>query len=304
MVLEEERREQAAPSPCRPVQARRPRPAQGMGGGRVAAGRPRVGHGGGRRAHQCHGLPERRPGTDPGGADAGGRSPGPVDPRRSRDGCRLLRPSGSTMAAVRPPWCRPGSAEWPRWLWSPRISWRFSSEVEARSEKPKRASHWGPAGGAERRWAMSEPAPCRGGRELRIDRAVYLVDDAARTYRYLRRNPAWKDLDPEENEGNKRHLDGYTRIFPDGRTKVYSYQAQSTTRAHRPINSPRTTRAQPGAMTAPAAQHRVARQPPGTAGSQPQAGPSWPEPPARLAARRRRPGQRSSRTGATRPLAR
>lgn len=86
----------------------------------------------------------------------------------------------------------------------------------------------------------------RGGRELPIDRAVYLVDDAARTYGYLRRNPAWKDLDPEENQGNKRHLDGYTRIFPDGRTKVYSYRAPSTTRAHRPINSPRTTRAQPG----------------------------------------------------------
>ncbi len=93
---------------------------------------------------------------------------------------------------------------------------------------------------------MSEPTPCRDGRELRIDRAVCLVDDATRTYRYLRRNPAWKDLDPEENQGNKRHLDGYTRIFPDGGTKVYSSRAPSTTRAHRPINSPRTPPARPG----------------------------------------------------------
>lgn len=57
--------------------------------------------------------------------------------------------------------------------------------------------------------------------ELKIDRAVYLVDEATRTYRYLRRNPGWRDLDPEENERHKRHLDGYTRIFPDGGRKVF-----------------------------------------------------------------------------------
>lgn len=68
------------------------------------------------------------------------------------------------------------------------------------------------------------------GRELRIDRAVYLVEDEGRTYRYLRRNLQWRDLDPAENERNKHHLDGYTRIFPDGRTKIFRYRPPYTTR--------------------------------------------------------------------------
>lgn len=60
------------------------------------------------------------------------------------------------------------------------------------------------------------------GTELKIDRAVYLVDEETKTYCYLRRNPQWKDLDPADNERNKRHLDGYTRIFPDGRRKLFN----------------------------------------------------------------------------------
>lgn len=71
------------------------------------------------------------------------------------------------------------------------------------------------------------------GRELKIDRAVYVVDEETRTYRYLRRNPEWQDLDPRENERNKRHLDGYTRMFPDGRTKVFRYRPPYTTRVRR-----------------------------------------------------------------------
>lgn len=66
--------------------------------------------------------------------------------------------------------------------------------------------------------------------ELKVDRAVYLVDEASRTYRYLGRNHEWRGLDPEENERNKRHLDGYTRIFPDGRTKVFRYRPPYTTK--------------------------------------------------------------------------
>lgn len=58
-------------------------------------------------------------------------------------------------------------------------------------------------------------------RELRIDRAVYLVDDVAKTYRYLRRNQEWVGLPPEENESNKRTIDGYRRVFRDGQTKRY-----------------------------------------------------------------------------------
>lgn len=67
--------------------------------------------------------------------------------------------------------------------------------------------------------------------ELYVDRAVYLVDEATRTYRYLRRNPGWKALGPAENERNKRHLDGYTRIFPDGRGKVFTFRPPYATRA-------------------------------------------------------------------------
>jgi hypothetical protein len=58
-------------------------------------------------------------------------------------------------------------------------------------------------------------------RELRIGRAIYLVDDKTRTYRYLRRNPEWQSLSPKENETNKKAIDGYTRIFRDGRAKTY-----------------------------------------------------------------------------------
>jgi hypothetical protein len=66
--------------------------------------------------------------------------------------------------------------------------------------------------------------------ELEIDRAVYLVDEITRTYRYLRRNSEWRHLDPEANERNKRHLVGYTRIFPDGRRKTFTYRPPYTTK--------------------------------------------------------------------------
>ncbi len=60
-------------------------------------------------------------------------------------------------------------------------------------------------------------------RELKIDRAVYLVDDESRTHRFLRRNLDWEKLDSEENEENKRQLDGYIRIFRDVRTRTFRY---------------------------------------------------------------------------------
>lgn len=60
-------------------------------------------------------------------------------------------------------------------------------------------------------------------RELNIDQAVYLVDDKTRTYRFLRRNPDWEKLDPNKNVENKRQIDGYTRIFRNGRRKMFRY---------------------------------------------------------------------------------
>lgn len=65
------------------------------------------------------------------------------------------------------------------------------------------------------------PAGAQATCELRVDRAVYLIDESARTYRYLRRNSDWPDLDPAENARNKRHLTGYTRLFPGGGRRVF-----------------------------------------------------------------------------------
>ena len=59
---------------------------------------------------------------------------------------------------------------------------------------------------------------------LKIDRALYEVDDKTKTYRYYGRNSEWENLGKEENQRNKKHIDGYTRIFPDGRKKVFRYK--------------------------------------------------------------------------------
>lgn len=61
-------------------------------------------------------------------------------------------------------------------------------------------------------------------RKLNIDRAIYLADDGTRTYTFLKRNTDWNKLDTEENERNKKPIDGYTRIFRDGRKKVFRFR--------------------------------------------------------------------------------
>jgi hypothetical protein len=60
--------------------------------------------------------------------------------------------------------------------------------------------------------------------ELGVDRAIYLVDDETRTYRFLRRNQDWEKLDLEENERNKKSLNGRTRIFRGGSGKIFRMQ--------------------------------------------------------------------------------
>jgi hypothetical protein len=60
--------------------------------------------------------------------------------------------------------------------------------------------------------------------EVTVDRTIYEVDRTTGTYRYLRRNPMWAELDPAENERRKRSLVGYTRVFPDGRREVFAYR--------------------------------------------------------------------------------
>jgi hypothetical protein len=64
------------------------------------------------------------------------------------------------------------------------------------------------------------------GLTLKIDRALYEVDDTRRTYRYHGRNKDWRDLDPGENSRNKRLLNGYTRIFSNGKQKVFVYKGE------------------------------------------------------------------------------
>lgn len=61
-------------------------------------------------------------------------------------------------------------------------------------------------------------------KELKIDRAIYLVDERAKTYRFLKRNPDWQKLNAEENEKNKKSISGYTRIFRNGDTKTFKYK--------------------------------------------------------------------------------
>jgi SAM-dependent methyltransferase len=58
-------------------------------------------------------------------------------------------------------------------------------------------------------------------RKLKIDRAVYLVDDDRRTYAFLERNPDWARLSPRQNAANKLQIDGYARLFRDGRKKTF-----------------------------------------------------------------------------------
>ena len=75
-------------------------------------------------------------------------------------------------------------------------------------------------------------------REVPIDRSVYLVDNAARIYKFLKRNPNWKGLDPAESVRNQLQLDGYTRIFRSGRRKVFNYD-QAPSRTARRLPPPR-----------------------------------------------------------------
>mgnify|MGYP000876431481 CR=1 FL=1 len=59
---------------------------------------------------------------------------------------------------------------------------------------------------------------------LKIDRALYEVDRKTKTYRYFDRNADWQKLSTRENERNKISIDGYTRIFPDGRRRKFIYK--------------------------------------------------------------------------------
>jgi hypothetical protein len=61
-------------------------------------------------------------------------------------------------------------------------------------------------------------------KKIKIDRAVYLVDTKTRTYKYLSKNPNWKNLTKQENIRNKRSILGFTRILKNRRRKIYTYE--------------------------------------------------------------------------------
>jgi hypothetical protein len=61
-------------------------------------------------------------------------------------------------------------------------------------------------------------------RKVRIDRAIYLVNDSTRIYRF-ERNPSWKNLPWHVNRKNKKSIDGYARIFRNGGRKTFRYRA-------------------------------------------------------------------------------
>ncbi len=63
---------------------------------------------------------------------------------------------------------------------------------------------------------------------LKIDKALYEVDDKTKIYRYFGRNPNWESLGKEENERNKKRINGYTRIFRDGKTKKFKYMEKKS----------------------------------------------------------------------------
>jgi len=58
-------------------------------------------------------------------------------------------------------------------------------------------------------------------REIKIDKAFYIAGDLSTTYEFLKRNPYWKKLDKKENEKNKQSINGYTRVFRNGKMKVF-----------------------------------------------------------------------------------
>ncbi|MFQ6123423.1 MAG: hypothetical protein ACE5R6_02295 [Candidatus Heimdallarchaeota archaeon] len=62
------------------------------------------------------------------------------------------------------------------------------------------------------------------GKILKIDKALYEVDDKSKTYRYYGRNPEWEELSAEENQRNKKHIDGYTRVLRNGKKAVFRYK--------------------------------------------------------------------------------
>jgi len=55
-----------------------------------------------------------------------------------------------------------------------------------------------------------------------MGKALYEVDRRTRTYWFYGRSP--EKVSKEEEEQNKRKIDGFTRLFGDGRAKIFRYK--------------------------------------------------------------------------------
>jgi hypothetical protein len=55
-------------------------------------------------------------------------------------------------------------------------------------------------------------------------KAQYEIDTKTKTYWYHGRNPE-KKISKGEEERSRRQIEGFTRIFRDGRTKVFRYRS-------------------------------------------------------------------------------
>jgi len=71
---------------------------------------------------------------------------------------------------------------------------------------------------------------------LKIGKALYIVDDETKTYMYLGRNPDWKEHSESEEERNKKHIDGYTRILRDGKTRLFRYKGRGAVKENERIS--------------------------------------------------------------------
>jgi hypothetical protein len=60
------------------------------------------------------------------------------------------------------------------------------------------------------------------GEILKIGKTLYEIDDQTKTYWFYGRNP--DKVSQEEEEQNKRKIDGSTRHFKDRRTKKFRYK--------------------------------------------------------------------------------
>jgi len=63
-------------------------------------------------------------------------------------------------------------------------------------------------------------------KKLKIDKAIYLLDNNSKTYSFYRRNLKWRKLNPSENKRNKKQINGYSRIFRNKKTKIFKYKPE------------------------------------------------------------------------------